>query len=679
MWPATLRNVLAHKRRLVLTALAVVIGVAFVAGTMVLTDTLRRTFDELFGQVDRHTSVAVRSTTAFTAPTSTGVDGAPVPAGLLDTVRAVPGVREAVGDVSGYAQLVRPDGTPVTTSGAPTLGVNWTDSELFAPAHLEHGRGPQRWGEVAVDSATAKRHAIHVGDTVTVLVQGPPRRARVVGTFRFGTTGNLAGATLTAFDPRTAQRLLLKPGHYTVLKIAAAGGVGERELARRVQAVLPAGFQAVTGTTVRKENASAITEGLRFFGSFLLVFAVIALFVGSFIIWNTFSMLVAQRTRELALLRAIGASRGQVTRSVLGEACAVGVIGAAGGLGAGLLLASGLRRFLRAVGMELPAGPLVLAADTVAWSFAVGLAVTLVAALFPARRAGRVPPVAALNDDVALPAPSLHRRAAVGALVGTAGGALLGLGLTGAVGQPLVVLGAGAGLVFVGVTALSPVLSRPVLRLLGAPLPRLFGIAGKLGNQNALRNPRRTSATAAALMIGLAFVSLVSVLASSFTASAYRVLDESLDADYVVATKPYLPFSPQVATDLAQVRGWARLRQCAAGRRASVTRARCSPHSPRAPPRPCSTSWCSPARRPRSPAASCSSRRRPRRSGAGASAPRCPRPSPRRGRQRCWLAGPTPTTSSPGATSCPPRRTTRTSPTAATRWSWCNRRRGRTA
>lgn len=551
---AVVKSLLAHKLRLALTAISVVLGVSFITGTLVLTDTLSRTFDTLFGDVYKNTDVVVRAKAAFTDIQSAD-SREPVPAGVLDKVRTVNGVTEEVGEVEGYAQLVDPNtGKAVTTGGAPTLGETWTGSAL-SPLRLQSGRGPTSAGEVAIDASTADRRHIRVGDRVKVLLRGPVQSATVVGIVRFGSSGNAAGATIVAFDPTTAQRQLGVPGTYTSISIKGAAGVSQSTLRDRVAGELPTGYEALTGKALAKETASQIQQALGFIKTFLLVFAVIALFVGSFIIANTFSMLVAQRTRELALLRAVGASRRQVTRSVLAEALVVGVLGATVGLAFGLLVAVGLQALLGAFGAGLPKGPLVFKPATAVWAYVVGVGVTTIAAYLPARRASKIAPVAALRDDVALPERSLRRRAVAGVMATAVGAAAMAAGLAGAGSTPALLVGLGALVVFIGVATLSPFASRPVIRVLGAPLGRLFGTAGGLSRENALRNPRRTAATAAALMIGLALISAMTVMASSVKSSTSQIIDRSLGADYLAHSANYQGFSTDLASKVAAAAG----------------------------------------------------------------------------------------------------------------------------
>ncbi len=555
MLRTTLKNLLGHKLRLALTTVSVVLGVSFIVGTLVLTDTINATFDRLFGDAERNTSVSVRARADFTTTAGGAEQRAPVPSSLLGQVRAVPGVKEAVGTVEGYAQLVDPHTKKVVENGgAPGLGRAWTGTTL-SPLRLTSGRGPSAATEIAIDSRTAEKHRIAVGDTVMVLLAGGPRQEQVVGIFSFGSTGDLAGATLTTFDTVTAQRVLGSPGSYSTIKLAATAGVSQVELRGRVQRVLPKGYEAITGKQAAAENSNSVQSQLKFLNVFLLVFAGISLFVGSFIIFNTFTMLVAQRSREMALLRALGASRRQVTRSVLGESLVVGVVASALGLGVGLGVAKLLKLLLKAFGADIPATGLVLLAHTPSWAFAVGIGVTMAAAYGPARRAAKIPPVAAMRDDVALPMASLRRRAIVGCVLTAGGAVLMGVGLAGASSQPAALVGFGAAAVFWGVRALSPFISRPVVRLLGAPLQRTSGVAGRLARENALRNPRRTAATASALMVGMALVSAMTVMSSSVKASAGEVIDRSLGADFLLTTKTFTPFTNAVAERLRSAPG----------------------------------------------------------------------------------------------------------------------------
>ncbi|WP_433461446.1 ABC transporter permease [Spirillospora sp. CA-128828] len=545
MGKVTLRNLAAHKIRLVLTAVAVILGVAFVAGTLIFTDSMNKQFDDLFSRVGTNVAVDVRAKKVVEGDDD-GMAVQPVPATVLKALQGVEGVKDPKGNVSGYAAVVGKDGKIVGTAqnGPPQIGTNWTTGGSY---DLKSGRAPQGPGEVVIDAKTAEKGKLAVGDTTRVVTAGPPARMRIVG---LADTGNLMGATLTAFDTPTAQRLMLKPGYFTDIEMGSTG-VSQAELRDRVAKVLPSGTEAVTGEKLREETKSDIATMMNFFRIFLLVFALISIFVGSFIIFNTFSMLVAQRTRELALLRAIGAARGQVTRAVIGEAVAVGVVGSTLGLAAGAGLASLLQTQMGDAGQ----GGLTFTKTPVIWAYTVGIVVTVVSAYFPARRAAKIPPVAAMRDDVALPQRSLRIRIALGSLLTLAGAGLIGAGLAGNGGSPVALVGVGAFAVFIGVAMLAPVISVPVVKVLGAPFARLMGAPGRLARQNALRNPRRTAATAAALMIGLALITTVNVLGATMRASVDEQVDAQFGADYLVQSEGAGSIGGEVAGKIGSTPG----------------------------------------------------------------------------------------------------------------------------
>jgi len=551
---ATLKGLLAHKLRLALTALSVVLGVAFVAGTFVLTDTINRTFDNVFAEVTAGVDVSVRARSGFGDDATVEAQRDTVPASIVDLVARVPGVARAEGSVGGYAQPVDADGDAVTTGGAPNLGFNWGLVDELNPLEVRTGRAPSAAGEVMFDAVTAREHDFELGQRVRVLTTSGSQEFTLVGTAGFGEADNLAGATLAIFDTPTAQRLFGKDGAFDTVDVVAAEGVTVPELRQRVADAVPGDLEVLTGTEIGQENADAVKSGLGFFSTALLTFAGISLFVGAFIIFNTFSILVAQRTRELALLRALGASRRQVLTSVLVESLAVGLFSSLVGLGLGVLVAVGLQSLLKSFGIDLPSTETQFLARTVIASFVVGVGVTLVAAVGPARRASKVPPMAALRDGAASTAPeSLRRRSVAGAVITGLGAAALFAGLFGGGDNALAVVGLGAGLTFLGVAVLSPLVARPLAAAIGAPLPRVAGVSGRLGRQNAMRNPRRTAATAAALMIGLGLVGCVSVLAASVTESATEIFERSLAADYTVSTDQFFPtISPDVASRLSE-------------------------------------------------------------------------------------------------------------------------------
>ncbi|MCU1693411.1 MAG: hypothetical protein JWM64_2502 [Frankiales bacterium] len=563
MWRLTLRSLLSHKLRLALSALSIVLGVAFVAGTLVFTDTLSRTFNDLFGATSADVNVTPRA--AFDVGlTGTGApDGTDaVPQAVVERLRALPGAAAVSGTVQAEGVYVlRRNGKVLDTGGSPGVGIGWDTVAELNPAHLTAGRGPVSATEVALDAASAAEAGYRLGDRVAVLTPGPRVEAVLVGTFRFGRSGGLAGASLTAFDTVTAQRLLGTPGGFSGVSIATAAGVTDRQLAREVRGVVGTSYDVRTRAEQAASSAAALESSLGYLSVVLLAFAGIALFVGSFIILNTFSMLVAQRTRELALLRALGASRGQVTRSVLTEALVLGVLGTTVGLAAGVGLAEALRALFGRFGLTLD-GSLVLSARTVLWSYAVGVLVTLVAAYLPARRAARTAPLAAMRDDVSGAERPLRRRTLTGAALAVLGAAALTTSLlTDDTGAAAAWVGVGALALVVGTIGLSPALVVPFLRTVGAVLPAVWGRTGSLARENALRNPRRTAATASALMIGLALVSAASILGTSTNASIDRVIGSGLRADLVVSTSVQQPFTAQVAEAVAGVDGIATVMQ----------------------------------------------------------------------------------------------------------------------
>jgi putative ABC transport system permease protein len=562
VWRATIKGLLAKKLRLALTALSVVLGVGFVAGTYVLTDTMNAAFDDLFSQAGTGSDVTVRSVSAFqTGAAGPGAGGGaedrdPLEEELLEAIRGVEGVAVAVGDVQGYAQIVNPaTGEAIGGFGPPTIGMNWTETS-DAIIDIREGAPPAGPDEVVIDAANASANEIALGDRVRVLFQGPPREFRVVGIAGFGDADNLAGATLALFDTDTAQTVLDREGEFDSISVVADEGVTATALRGNVQAVLPDGAEAVTTASVADEQAAALKEGLGFFQTALLVFAGVALFVGSFIIFNTFSIIVAQRTRELALLRALGASRRQVLTSVIGEAAVVGVFASLVGIGAGILIAMGLRAMLELFGISLPATDLQLLPRTIVVALVVGIVVTLTASIFPARRAAAVAPIQALReaDTSGTTSRGWGRRLVVGLLWVAPGAAALLYGLFATPANAGVIVGVGAAATFVGVTILSPLVAPAVASALGAPVARL-GIPGGLGRRNAMRNPRRTATTAAALMIGLGLVSMVAILAASLKASFNATLEETIRADFTVSTTNFIPFSPEVADRIGGVDG----------------------------------------------------------------------------------------------------------------------------
>jgi putative ABC transport system permease protein len=529
MRKVTIKGLLAHKLRLALTALAIVLGVTFISGTFVLTDTLQNTFTVLFGNIYQKVDFQVRGA----AQLGTGANATrnELPESLLPTVRGVAGVQAAQGQVTGYAQFVARDGKAISTGGAPTLAVAFDPDQQISPLHLIAGGPPATPDDVVMDAGTAQKYDFTVGDRVRILSAGPPRTFTIAGIAEFGTANNLAGATLAAFTLPVAQAIAQEPGKLDAINVVTAPGASKAAVQQAIARALPPGVEVVTGQTVASENTSSINQALSFFSTALLVFAFISLFVGAFTIYNTFSIIVGQRTRELALLRIVGASRRQVFGSVLGEAAITGLVSSVIGLGLGVLAALGLQALLRGFGVTLPPGSLVFEPRTVLIGLAVGVGVTVLSAIGPARGAVRIPPVAALDDRQSAASASLRRRFIWGTAVAVIGAVLLGLGLA----KPAIQLvGIGAAALFIGVATLSPALARPLSSVIGRPLPRLLGVAGKLGRENSMRSPRRTAQTAAALMVGLALVSAMAVFGASLSKSATSSADQAISADLIV-------------------------------------------------------------------------------------------------------------------------------------------------
>ena len=555
MLSLTFKEMRGHGRRLVGTALAVFLGVAFLAGTLVLGDTLRNNFDTLFADVDAGTDVVVRNTTDL------GIE-ADEPRGLIDRtlvdrVAAVDGVAAAEPQIQGLGQLLGADGDAVGGGGPPQLAGSWTADEELNPYHLVEGRAPEADNEVVINRGAADDGNLHIGDRTTVLTPEPVD-VTIVGISTFGDQDGLGGVTFTAFSLEGAMEHVTKnPDGVSTIAVRADDGTSQDELVSRIDDVLPNGVEAVSGSSVSTENADDINElFLNMLTTFLTVFAGIALLVATFSIYNTFSIIVAQRTRTAALLRAIGASRRQVLVSVVIEAAVVGVVASLAGLAGGIGVAGLLKGLFDAAGFALPAGGVVVTSGTVIVSVVVGVVVTLLAGILPAARASRVPPLAALRDvAVERTSPSAPRVVAGAILTG------LGVATTAATAlsndPSLAIVGLGAAITLIGAVVLGPVVARPVAGVLGAPFARLRGLPGSLARQNAIRNPRRTAATASALMVGVGIVTLFTVFAASLKESTAATIDRSFAGDLVISSGPFGgSLSPELAAgvdDLPEV------------------------------------------------------------------------------------------------------------------------------
>ncbi|MGZ5352347.1 MAG: ABC transporter permease [Actinomycetota bacterium] len=553
MLKAALRSLFARKIRLLLTGLSVVLGVGFMAGTYVLTDTMTRAFNELVDTGYSSIDVLIRSSNAFTVQTSSIEEREAFPASVLADVQDAPGVAEAVGDVLGYAQIVDPEtGDAIGTFGPPTAASSWNDLNGFTLK--PDGALPQGEDEVVIDANTAEAHDIAVGDRVEILFEGPPGEFEVVGLAGYGESDSLFGATWALFDLPTAQQVLGRQDQLDSISIVGEEDVAGGQLQQQIAEVLPDGVEAVTAATVTAEAQDQISENLGFLRTAFLVFAFVALFVGAFIIFNTFAIIVAQRTRELALFRALGASGRQVMTSVVLEALVIGIVSSLIGVVVGIGIAIVLKGVLSATGFDIPASGTVILSRTVIVSVIVGTIVTMVAAVVPARRAARVAPIEALREAQDRPGRSLRFRLISGAIVLALGVVPLAYGLFGTPENALQLVGVGVALTFIGVAMLTPMIARPVAAALGLPIRRT-GVPGKLGRENSMRNPRRTAATASALMVGLGLVVFVAVFGASAKASVNITLERTLRADYILTSPTFSGFSTAAADQMRPVEG----------------------------------------------------------------------------------------------------------------------------
>lgn len=558
MLKASWKSLMGRKLRLVMSAMAIVLGVAFVAGSLIFTDMLASSFNTIVNGTLADINVQAKGQSEdFETQLTREIAPATV-----TKVAAVRGVASAHGTVSSQGTyLVGRDGKVLATQGAPAFGMNDVEAPAFGGAqglHVVSGRAPQRTGEVAIDPSSLTKSGYHLGDTMKIVTNGPAGavRARIVGTATWGSGGS-AGATYAIFDTRTAQKYFLGgKDAYHGIWVTVDKGADLGAVTAAVAKVLPADLEAARGDELAKTANAAISQATGFISTFLLIFAAISLLVGTFLIVNTFSILVAQRSRELALLRALGASRAQVRRSVLFEAFVVGLVGSTLGLLAGIGIALAISALFATFGLDLTGTSITVAPRTVIVSYLVGMIVTMVAAYVPARRASSVPPVAAMTGDVTTGAAGLGRRAVVGTVLTALGLTALLAGLfLDYLSNRMWWVGAGAVLTLVGVAAASPVLGMPVTAALGAFYRRAFGAVGRLAHLNSVRNPRRTAATASALMIGLTFVTAMAVLGQSMKASVRDVITENMRGDYIVSSVSYGGFSPAVGDAMAKVDG----------------------------------------------------------------------------------------------------------------------------
>jgi putative ABC transport system permease protein len=552
-----LKGLAARKVRALLTAFAIVIGVSMVSGTFVLTDTMQKAFDDVFSASYDETDAVIAGKQIVEGSSS---GAATVPESLLAKVRALPEVGAAGGtlaiDESNKAEIIGRNGKPIESGGAPTFALgNDTSQPQFSPLKLKSGAWAQGPRQVVIDTATAENERYAVGDSIAVSTLGDRHRYRLTGIANFGDVDSLGGATLAIFDIGTAQTLLHKQGRFDGISIAAEDGTSASELIKAVTPLVPASLEVKDAKAQADADASEINDALGFVRYFLLGFGGIALFVGAFVIFNTLSITVAQRTREFATLRTLGGSRKQVMRSVVIEGFVIGLLASVVGLFAGIGIAKGLNAL---IGADVPNAGLVLALRTVIVSLVTGVGITILASILPARRATRVPPIAAVREGSTLP-PSrfaAHSLKAAGAVMAASVAAIcIGVFANGlsAVGVAAL-LGGGIIALFLGVALAAPHLVKPLTGVVGWPASRA-GVAGELAGANSVRNPGRTASTAAALMIGLTLVTVVAVLGAGLRSTVESAVTDQVDAAYVVDGTDGEPFEAAEGDALARVPG----------------------------------------------------------------------------------------------------------------------------
>lgn len=559
MFLISLKNTWGHKRRLVGTMLAVFLGVAFLSGTLVLGDTLSATFDRLFVDTTSGTDAIVRNETLIKRGGNGIKQGGYLDAGLVDEIRQVEGVETAAPSIEGYGAIIDRDGDPVGGNGPPRMAGNWIDDPQLNPYQLVEGRAPAADDEVVINRGAAEDADLKVGDTVTVQVPTPVE-VTVVGIADYGDARSLGGTTFTAFTLEAAQRHLTGGGQrINSVLVKADPGVSQEELVTRIEPLVPDGAEALTGAELADDLIDNVNESfLDMLRMFLTVFGGIAVLVATFSIYNTFSIIVAQRSRDIALLRAVGAGRRQVLASIVVEAIAIGVVASVAGAAAGAGVAALLSRMFEAIGVGLEAGDLVITAGAMAASLIVGIVATVVAATAPAVRASRIAPMAALRDAAVDRSAGSRRRASLGTIVLGAGVTMVMVGA--AVGDDSVLMIAALGAVacLAGLIVLGPVIARPLCGLLGLPFARFRGVGGVLARHNAMRNPGRTSATASALLVGVGVVVMFTVFAASMKSNLEESIDRSFGADLVasssrVGSSGGVGLDPQIAPAVAEL------------------------------------------------------------------------------------------------------------------------------
>ena len=561
MIKVSLRGLAGRKLRAVLTGIAIVLGVAMISGTYILTDTVQSAFTNLLVDSYAGTDAVVTGKGLDISIDGEKPPTPPVDESLLDDVRGVDEVALATGSVldEDSTKILTADGEAINTDGWPTLAFGIDTDPAYArfnPLTLHEGRWPAAADEVAIDAGTVDKQGYEVGDMVQVSTLQPKRAFKLVGVARYGDVDSLGNISFITFTIPTAQKLLGREGQYDAISVAARKGVTEDELVDAIRPALPDDAEVVSATAEAQDQADDVGEFTKFLRYFLLAFAGIALFVGAFVIFNTFSITVAQRTREFGTLRTIGASRRQVLGSVLLESFVIGLVASLVGLVLGLLLAEGIQALFRALGADFPTGDRVFATRTVVVSLLIGVGITLLAGLFPAIRATRVPPISAVREGATLPksrlAPFTPWIAALFVIASLVALARAMFSDELGTGDRLLSIAGGVLLLFLGVAMLSSRLVRPLAAIVGIPARSAGGAAGRLASGNAVRNPGRTASTAAALMIGIALVSFVATLTNGMKASNREAIEEQVISDYVVTSRDgYTPFVAAAGDALA--------------------------------------------------------------------------------------------------------------------------------
>jgi putative ABC transport system permease protein len=562
MWKVIRKGLIANKVRFLLTGIAVILGVAFISGTLVLTATIQKTFDDLFSNVYENTDAIVRAPEVLSSDFGSG-QRPNIPDSLLPVVKSVPSVEAASGNVdfnTSYAQLVDSKGKAIGGGGPPTAGIGWNPNPKLSQFHLIDGHAPESNNEIVIDKHTADKGDFAVGQKVKVLTQLGTKQYNIVGIAKFGNADSLAGASMTLFTLTEAQRINNAVHKFGQIEVVAKPGVSQQQVQSDIaKAIASEGdFQVLTGKEIIKETQDAVAKSLSFFNIIFLVFGLVALFVGTIIIFLTFQIVVAQRTREMALLRALGGSRRQVLGQVLMESVLTGLLASAIGVVLGVFLAIGLRALLNAFGVDLPSTGTTIPASAIIVGLIAGTLVTVLSAITPAVQASRIPPVAALRDTAIERKPRVAVRLAFGILImGVLGVGSLFYGLFGHPDNAIRFVGIGAFAIFLGAFILGPLFAAPFSRLIASPLPRIKGMTGLLARENAARNPKRTAYTATTLLIGVALVGFITIFAASAKKSVGHAVDSQFKTDYIITSGggfgPPKPIPQTLAADIKKL------------------------------------------------------------------------------------------------------------------------------